>query len=62
MVKKLSVVNKYFPSSQICNICGHKDGKKSEDIRVWICPCCNNKLDRDVNAAINILNEGIRIA
>lgn len=60
--KKLSVVNKYFPSSQICNICGHKDGKKSEDIRVWICPCCNNKLDRDVNAAINILNEGIRLA
>lgn len=60
--KKLSVVNRYFPSSQICHICGNKDGKKSEDIRYWVCPCCNNKLDRDVNAAINILNEGIRIA
>jgi len=60
--KKLSVVSRYFPSSQICHVCGHRDDKKSEDIREWDCPCCNNKLDRDVNAAINILNEGIRIA
>jgi putative transposase len=60
--KQLSVVDRYFPSSQICNVCGNKDGKKLENIRYWICPCCNAKLDRDVNAAINILNEGIRIA
>lgn len=59
--KQLSIVDRYYPSSQICHCCGHRDGKKSEDIRVWICPECNSKLDRDVNAAINILNEGLRI-
>lgn len=59
--KKLSVIDRYYPSSQICHICGHRDGKKLEDIRKWICPHCNSELDRDVNAAINILNEGLRI-
>lgn len=59
--KKLSVIDRYYPSSQICHYCGHRDGKKSEDIRFWICPNCNSELDRDLNAAINILNEGLRI-
>lgn len=59
--KELSVIDRYYPSSQICHCCGHRDGKKSEDIRFWICPKCNSELDRDVNAAINILNEGLRI-
>lgn len=59
--KELSVIDRYYPSSQICHCCGHKDGKKSENIRFWICPKCNSELDRDVNAAINILNEGLRI-
>lgn len=59
--KGLSVIDRYYPSSQICHCCGHRDGKKSEDIRKWICPHCNSELDRDINAAINILNEGLRI-
>ena len=59
--KELSVIDRYYPSSQICHVCGHRDGKKSEDIRNWICPNCNSELDRDINAAINILNEGLRI-
>ena len=59
--KQLSVIDKYYPSSQICHCCGYRDGKKSEDIRFWVCPNCNSELDRDVNAAINILNEGLRI-
>ena len=59
--KELSVVDRYYPSSQICHVCGHKDGKKSEDIRYWICPNCKTELDRDINASINILNEGLRI-
>lgn len=58
--RTLSVVDRYFPSSQICHCCGHRDGKKAEDIREWVCPECNSELDRDVNAAINILNEGLR--
>lgn len=59
--KELSVIDRYFPSSQICHCCGHRDGKKSEDIRIWICPKCHSELDRDINASINILNEGLRI-
>lgn len=59
--KQLFVVDRYFPSSQICHVCGNKDGKKSENIREWICSNCGNKLDRDINAAINILNEGLKI-
>lgn len=59
--RDLSVVNRFYPSSQICHICGYRDGKKSEDIRNWTCPHCKRKLDRDINAAINILNEGLRL-
>ena len=59
--KELSVIDRYYPSSQICHVCGHKDGKKSEAIRNWICPNCNSELDRDINASINILNEGLRL-
>lgn len=58
--RTLSVVDRYYPSSQICHHCGRIDGKKAETIRFWVCPKCNLKLDRDVNAAINILNEGLR--
>ena len=59
--KQLSIVDRYYPSSQICHCCEHRDSKKSEDIRFWICPECGSELDRDVNAAINILNEGLKI-
>lgn len=59
--KQLSVVDRYYPSSQICHVCGERDGKKSEDIRKWICPHCGALHDRDINASINILNEGLKI-
>ncbi len=59
--KKVSVIGRYYPSSQICHICGNRDGKKQENIREWICPKCGSELDRDINAAINILNEGLRL-
>lgn len=59
--KKLVVINRFYPSSQICNMCGNNAGKKHEDIRFWICPYCGEKLDRDINAAVNILHEGLRI-
>lgn len=59
--RNLSVIDRYYPSSQICHVCGYRDGKKSEDIRQWTCPHCNSELDRDTNAAINILNEGLRL-
>lgn len=59
--KELVVIDRFYPSSQKCHICGHISGKKSTDIRRWTCSNCKSELDRDVNAAINILNDGLRI-
>lgn len=59
--KEVIKINRWFPSSQICSECGHKDGKKSLEIREWNCPVCHAHHDRDINASINILNEGLRI-
>lgn len=57
----ISRIDKWYPSSQICHCCGHRDGKKPLHIRQWICPECGSVLDRDINASINILKEGKRI-
>lgn len=59
--RKIIKIDKWFPSSQICSECGHKDGKKSLKIREWTCPICHTHHDRDINASINILTEGLRI-
>ena len=54
-------VDKFFASSQICNCCGKKFPiTKDLEVRQWICPNCKSILDRDTNAAINILNEGLK--
>lgn len=55
-------INTFYASSQLCHICGYKySGTKDLSTRKWICPKCNTKHDRDVNAAKNILQEGLRI-
>ena len=59
--REIIKVDKWFPSSQICSECGHKDGKKSLKIREWTCPVCHTYHDRDINASINILTEGLRL-
>ena len=59
--REIIKVDTWFPSSQICSECGHKDGKKPLDIREWTCPICHTHHDRDINASINILTEGLRI-
>ncbi|PQF23958.1 IS200/IS605 family transposase [Enterococcus mundtii] len=59
--REIIKIDKWFPSSQICSACGHKDGKKVLEIREWTCPVCHTHHDRDINASINILNEGLQI-
>lgn len=58
--KELVIVDRFFPSSQICHCCGAKNpATKDLGIRYWACPNCGAAHDRDINAAKNILTEGL---
>jgi putative transposase len=54
-------IDRWFPSSKTCNVCLNKVDSLPLDIRTWTCNKCNTQHDRDINAAINIKNEGLRI-
>jgi len=60
--KKIIEINKYYPSSQSCNRCGFKnEDVKDLSVRKWTCPRCGLIHDRDINASINIMFEGLKI-
>ena len=59
--KKVQKVERFFPSSKTCHVCGYKKIDLKLKDRSWTCPKCKTLLDRDLNAAINICNEGLRL-
>ena len=54
-------IGSFYPSSKLCHCCGYKNTTLSLSNREWECPKCNTLLDRDKNAALNILEEGLKI-
>ena len=60
--KKLLTINRYYPSSQECSVCGYQNKKvKNLAIRIWECPECGSLHNRDINASINIMFEGLKM-
>ena len=60
--KAIANVDRFFHSSQLCHVCNYRNyDVKDLSIREWYCPKCGTLHDRDVNAAINILNEGFNM-
>lgn len=60
--KTVIKIDRFYPSSQLCSICGAKwSGTKDLSVRKWACKECGTEHDRDINAAINILKEGLRV-
>ena len=60
--KKIVTISRWFPSSQLCSSCGESSGKKPLSIREWTCESCGTHHDRDINASLNILKEGLSLA
>jgi putative transposase len=59
--RQLVKVGRFFPSSKTCHQCGHINQNLKLSERTWICPSCENKVDRDYNASRNTLEEGLNI-
>ncbi len=57
----ISTISKWFPSSKTCSNCGYKKEALKLSERIYYCEACGHKIDRDLNAAINIEKEGIRL-
>jgi transposase, IS605 orfB family len=59
--RKILFVDRYYPSSKTCSCCGYKNKDLKLSDRFWTCPQCGKIHDRDINAAVNILHEGMRL-
>ena len=59
--KQVVFIDRFYPSSKTCSVCGYKKRDLMLSDREWVCPQCGTKHDRDINAAMNILLEGQRI-
>ena len=59
--KQVVFIDRFYPSSKLCSDCGYKNDMLQLSDREWVCPECGVVHDRDINAAVNILNEGKRI-
>ena len=59
--RQVVVINRFYPSTQLCNGCKTKNPMLTLSDRKWTCPVCKRECDRDVNAAKNILCEGLRL-
>lgn len=59
--KTISKIDRFFPSSKTCSSCGYIKQNLSLDVRSWKCSSCGTTHDRDINASINILNQGLVI-
>ena len=60
--RQVIVIDRWFPSSKTCSACGHVLAELSLNTRMWLCPSCGTRHDRDVNAAKNILAAGLAVA
>lgn len=59
--RKIVYVDRFYPSSKTCHNCGYINKQLKLSDRQWVCPQCGNIIERDYNAALNILDEGLRI-
>lgn len=59
--KQVVFIDRFYPSSKTCSVCGYKKRDLMLSDREWVCPNCGTKHDRDINAAMNILLEGQRM-
>jgi putative transposase len=60
--RRVIVIDRWFPSSRMCSACGHVLAELGLKVRVWQCPSCGTRHDRDINAAKNILAAGLAVA